>query len=210
MMAVLTPTDLPLQIEKRSARVAGIDRGISLNEILEGRDAQILPPFGADDADSEARFEGKRSSDGDDPFADFQFIGVAEGQIGQIFFIDFQEGEIGSGIGAAHCGGKFPSVVQDHGDLGGVFHHVVICHDKAIRADEKARAAGHLRLLLGHFRHPWHPRRPKGIPKKWRKKSSPKGSNGLCRSDDCALICDLMKTVAGIAFFATWVKDCDV
>ena len=55
---------MPVHIHQRTARVAGVDRRIGLDEILEGVDAQLVAPGGAYDAGCDSLPHAKRVANG--------------------------------------------------------------------------------------------------------------------------------------------------
>ena len=84
-------------VDQRSAAVAGVDRGIGLNEIVVGTGADH-PPLGADDSRGDGMFETERIADRHHPIADVQLARVAELGKGQIAAgaTDLDQGQVGA------------------------------------------------------------------------------------------------------------------
>ena len=72
-------------VDQCAAGVAGIDRRIGLDEILEGVDAQMRAAQGADDAHGHGLPDAEGVADGEHNVTHFHFIGVAKGDAGQVF-----------------------------------------------------------------------------------------------------------------------------
>ena len=174
LIAVLMPTTSPVQVEERAAAVAGVDRGVGLDEVVvgPGADGAIL---GADDAHRDRVAEAEGVADGDDVLADAQLLARAERRSGQIFgTLELEHREI-EPLVAAHdlrvensrssASLTFTCV--------GVFDDVRVGDDVPGGVDEEARAE---RLLLLHLiatalatavRRPWQKAngsKPKGKP----------------------------------------------
>src|SRR5207237_10373773 len=92
---------LAADVHERPARIAGVDGGVGLDEILNGvtRVLQALeqPAFGADDAGcpGEAEGFGERVPDRGRPFAHAGRVGIAELHRGQATRVDPDEGDVG-------------------------------------------------------------------------------------------------------------------
>ena len=63
---------LAARVDQRAAGIAGIDRGIGLNEILEGRDAELTAAGGADDAVGDGLRQAQRIADRQHRIPDLQ------------------------------------------------------------------------------------------------------------------------------------------
>ncbi len=91
-------TDDPaLQVDERATRIARIDRGIGLDEVLVTLDARTAAER-ADDARGHGLTEAERIADRQDKVADLQAIGIAHRNRRQIAARDLQHGDIGIGI----------------------------------------------------------------------------------------------------------------
>ena len=104
-MAVLMPTTRP-RIEQRPARVAGIERGGVLHDVLHqppGLPAHG-PADGADHAGRDGRLEAEGVSHRDHQLADLQAVGIAQFGPGQIAGHQPQQGQVGRRIVADQLG----------------------------------------------------------------------------------------------------------
>ena len=75
-MAELMPTRLPLASISAPPGVAGIDRGVGLDEVLEGVDAQVERPS-ADTIPIVTVCPTPKVADGQHDVADMQLVGMA-------------------------------------------------------------------------------------------------------------------------------------
>ena len=96
-IAVLMPISSPAQVDQRAARIAGIDRGVGLDEVLIALDAETAAPERADDARGDGLAEAERIADRHHVVTDLQPIAVAERH---------RRGAPGRGSGARRC--RFP------------------------------------------------------------------------------------------------------
>ena len=77
-IAVLTPTSRPVEIDQRAAGIAGIDRGIGLDEELIVGDADLRARQRRDDAVGHGLADAERIADREHHVADLQLVGIAE------------------------------------------------------------------------------------------------------------------------------------
>ncbi len=145
--------DLSHGVDEGAAAVAGVDGGVGLDEVLveafafahAGVHSSV---FGGDDSDADGGLvvahEGAEGvSDGDDPFADEEVVGVSEGYVGKAGGAGFEDGEVGAFVGADDVDGDFASVRQCDGcDFGGVFDDVVVGDDVSLGVEDEAAADG--------------------------------------------------------------------
>src|SRR5439155_3560287 len=68
---------LALEVDERAARIAGIDRRVSLDEVLIALDAEAAPAKRADDARGDGLTETERVADREDEVADLEAVGIA-------------------------------------------------------------------------------------------------------------------------------------
>ena len=92
--------DFAVDIDKRPAAVARIDRRVSLDEIFIIVNADIRAAFGADNAGGHGLRQAERLTDGNDPVADFQRLGIAESGNRQIVGVDFNHSDIAFRVSA--------------------------------------------------------------------------------------------------------------
>ena len=144
--------DLTADVDERPARVAGVDRRVGLDEILN-RVAGLLqalkqPALGADDARRHGEGErlAQRVPDRQRPLTHPGRVGIAELNRGQATRVDLDDGDVGVGIGADHLGRELTLVVQLHGDLVGAGDDVVVREDVAVARDDESRARALLHL----------------------------------------------------------------
>ena len=92
--------DLARHVDERAARVARVDGGVGLEEVVEGALADRAP-LGADDARRHRLLEAEGRADGQHPVADLDLVGVAEGGRGEgAAALEPQHGEIGALVDA--------------------------------------------------------------------------------------------------------------
>jgi hypothetical protein len=77
-------------------------------------------------------------TDGEDNVADAEFIAVSQSDGGQIFGLDFNDGDIGLGIGADNFGGEFTFIAERNFQLIGAFDDVVISKNITVIGDDDA------------------------------------------------------------------------
>ena len=77
-IAVLMPTSLPGQIDQRAAGIAGIDRGVGLDEELIIGDADLGARQRRHDAMRHGLPDAERIADRQHQVADLQIVGIAE------------------------------------------------------------------------------------------------------------------------------------
>src|SRR5262249_12947223 len=133
------PDHLAAHAYERTARVAGIDRCVGLNEVLDAaltaaRQTIQGAALGAHDAGSDREGESfaERVSNGEYPFADPGVIAVAERDRRQVLRVDLEDGDIRVGIGSYNLGLELSAVEQADCDLLGTFDDVVVREDVAI------------------------------------------------------------------------------
>ncbi len=83
-MAVLMPMQVAVHIHQRAARVAGVDGGVGLDEVLKGVDAQLAAAQRADDAAGHRLAHAKGVANGQHLVAHGQGVGVAQRDHGQL------------------------------------------------------------------------------------------------------------------------------
>src|SRR5207247_6236189 len=80
-------------IEEWSTRVAGIDRGIGLEQLDLIQDAELDTPLGADDASGHGLTQPERTAGGQNPVA-YLHLPVAVGEVGRQGVIRLQVGSM--------------------------------------------------------------------------------------------------------------------
>ena len=128
------------RVDERAAGVAGIDRRIGLDEVLEAIDAEMVAPERADDAHRDGVAEAERIADREHDVADLQMLHRAERDGRQVFAVGLEHGEIRFGIDAAHMRMQLASIGQYELDIVGAFDDVVIREHVAFGRDDDAGA----------------------------------------------------------------------
>ena len=76
-------------------RIARIDCGVGLDEVLVVLDAETAAACGADDAHRGGFADAERIADRENQIAHLQLGGIAERQRGQILRVNFQDRDVG-------------------------------------------------------------------------------------------------------------------
>ena len=138
-----------VEIHERAAGVAGIDRGIGLNEILVPLDAEPRAAERADDPGCHRLAEAEWIADRHHEVADLKLIRIAEIEGDQSGGFHLQQRNVGAGVAADELGRELAAVREIDRDLVRVFHHMVIRQDVAVaRIDDDARPRALLRNRL--------------------------------------------------------------
>ena len=98
------PTSSPRRVDQRAAGVARIDRGVGLDEVLVGRDAEIRASDGRDDAERDGLIQLVRVADREHPLGDLELRRVAPRHRRQIPGVDLQQRQVGGRIDADELG----------------------------------------------------------------------------------------------------------
>jgi hypothetical protein len=148
---------LAREVQQRTARVARIDGGVGLDEVVVGPLADV-PAGSAHDAGGDGVVETERISDRDHPVAGKHRVGVAERER-QVLALRLgpQQRDVGLRVLSDHLRVAVRAVGEDDVDLLDVLDHVVVGDDQTLIRDhesgsqtrhrEAARRGGSLRLL---------------------------------------------------------------
>ena len=154
MLWLTIPIDLALHVEHRPAGVAGIDRGVGLEELGErhGLVHRIGRPARADISHAQRVAQAVRRPHDDDLVAHVHRAGV--GHRGHLRArrhpVELQQGQIGRRLGGHHARRHRVAPDELHRDLVHGVHHVRRRHHLAVRRDEDAGAGlGKARLPRG-------------------------------------------------------------
>ena len=135
--------DAAFDVEQRPAGVAGIDRGVGLDEIGEGA-ARFLrrngTAEGGDDAGGDRAAEAERIADGDDGLADQQVGRRSDRRGEQVLRIDAQHGDVAVGIDADQFRRHLRAVAEVDGDARCAFDDVVVGDDDPFARPDEAGA----------------------------------------------------------------------
>ncbi len=139
--------ELAVERDQRAARIAGVDRGVGLDEVLVAFRVDPRPPERRDDAARHGLAEAEGIADGDDEIAHQQFLGIAKGHLGQVLGVDPEHRDVGGRIAADQLGLEAPVVAKGDADLVGILDHVAVGQHEAVPGiDDDARARAHLAL----------------------------------------------------------------
>jgi len=137
---------LAAQIDQRTAGVAGIDRGIGLNEIFIAFDVETRAAERADDPRSHRLTEPEWIADRHHVVAHPQCIRIAQCQGLQVLALDFQQSDVGGRIASYQLALQPAPVLERDRDLLRVLDHVMIGeHVAAACVDDDTRARRDLR-----------------------------------------------------------------
>ena len=129
-----------VEVEQRSAGIAAIDGGVGLNVIVV-RPRIDVAVARRDDAGGHGAAEAERITDGDDPFAEPQLVGIAElHRLERLVAVHAQQSQVALGILADQIGLELGAVIEDDIDLVGVGDHVIVGDDQPGRIDDEAGA----------------------------------------------------------------------
>ncbi len=141
---------LALHVEHRTAGVAGVDRRVDLQEIVERARADIAPAR-RDDAGGDRAAEAERVAGAHHPVAHLDRAAVAPADIGQRGRRGhLDQRHVGQIVHADHLGRQVGAVGQADHDLVGAADHVIVRDDIAGRVDDEA-GAGALHALLARL-----------------------------------------------------------
>ena len=145
----LIPTTSPGAIDQRAARVAGVDRGVGLDDVADreavGRLDLALER--GDDAGVTRAVEAERVADRDDRVADLHLCGVAERQrVGALGVVDLEQGDVGRGVGTDDLRLLRRALAELDVHALGALDHVCVGEDVAVVVDQEA-GAGRCALL---------------------------------------------------------------
>ncbi len=154
--------DFAVEVHQRTAAVAGVDRGIGLDEALALVESDSAP-LGADDSRGHGAFQSERIAQGQHPIADFHFIAVAQLRGREVVgALDAQHGQVGLRVRVDLGGLVLAAVVQANRDLAAVANNVGVGEDHARGIDNQpgaqaalavARNPRHILEELPQFRH---------------------------------------------------------
>ena len=139
----IDPDQPPVDIDQRAAGIAGIDRGVGLDEEAVVRNAGLGARQGRDDALGHGLADAEGIADRQSEVADLDGVGIAQLQHrkGRVLGgLDPQDREIAARVAQQDVGGKLAPVGKRHLDLVHVLDDVVVGHDEAGRIDDHARA----------------------------------------------------------------------
>ena len=146
----------PLDVHERAARVARIDRGVRLNEILVRFNSHIAAVSRADDAFGHGLSDTERVANRERHIADLHLVAVGHGDDGEILSVYLDHGQIGLRIAANDLGRVFMAILHGHFHLFGAVHDMVVGQNVTVFRDDDARpkTVHDLRPNLASRKHP--------------------------------------------------------
>jgi hypothetical protein len=130
-------------VEQRAAGVAGIDRGVGLDEVVVPLRAAHLDVAvkGRDDAPGHGVFVAEGVAEGEHRLADHQIAGCADADHRQrLVDVDLEHGQVGAGIVRHQLACDGLARGERHLDPADALHHVVVGDDVASVVDDHAGA----------------------------------------------------------------------
>ena len=149
-IAALTPTTSPASVDQRATRVARVDRGVGLDDVVDRLGVRRLDAAleRAHDPGGDGARVAERIAERDHGVADADAVGVPERERLERtrFGADLQHRDIRRRIGPDDSRTKAVVVREADPDRGRVMDDVVVGQDVAVLREHEARAE---RLLLG-------------------------------------------------------------
>ncbi len=124
------------RIDERPARVAKVDGRIRLDEVLQGRDAELLAARCADDAVRHRLRQPDGIADREHDVAYFELVGAPEGGDGQRAEINLENGQVRVRIAPDDMRVGDPAVGELHSDRVGVRDDVMVRDDMTALVDD--------------------------------------------------------------------------
>ena len=141
--------DVAVHVKQRSAGVAGVDCHIRLQHVdglAVGVDLAVERAHNACRHRKSQLAQGV--ADGNDLFADFDLVGVADGHGLKAGCVNFQKCNVVHFVGADDFRVILVAVIKLHGHARCALDHVVVGHNVAVRGEDEAAAAGRCRRDL--------------------------------------------------------------
>jgi hypothetical protein len=128
------------RVHQRAAGVALVDGRVGLDEVLEGRDAELAAAGGADDAVRHGLRQAQRAADRQHFVADLQPVGASQRHHRQFPELDPQHGEVGVRIAPDDRRLGHAAVSELDHDRVGIGDHVVVGGDVTLVVEDHAGA----------------------------------------------------------------------
>ena len=134
--------DLPTRGDERTARVAGVQRGIGLDDVIDEA-ARARPKRAAErahNARSYRRLKAVRVANGNDQLAHANGLRVPQRRRHNLWRIDSEHGKVGVRVPAYEVRLKPASIRQRHLDRCRSMHDVAVGKNKSVRCEDESRA----------------------------------------------------------------------
>src|SRR5258708_4583536 len=159
--------DLAPGIDQRAAGVAGVERGVCLDDVVDkpaGLRAQGSSE-GADDSGGQSVLKAVGVADGDDQLSHADFMRVAQAHGLEDGCVNAQQREIGVGVFTDQRGGEVASVEQKHSNGVGLVYHMAVGEDESVggKGEPRAAAAAFVATFTALFHHDSDHRRADGL-----------------------------------------------
>ena len=135
-------------VDQCSTRVARVDGGVGLDEVLKGVDAELVAPQCTDNAAGHRLPHAEGVANGQHLVADLQGVGAAQHDHRKAVQVDLEHGQVGIGVCANDFGPGMTAIVQNDFDFVGTLNHMVVGQDVAAGADDHATAQADLGLVV--------------------------------------------------------------
>src|SRR5947207_743006 len=141
---------LGLQVHERPAGISWVDRGVGLEEVVEGA-LTDLAGLGADDPRRHRGLQAERRADGDHPVADADLVRVAQSSEAKIALavVQLEHGEVGLLVQADDLRLVLAAVERDDLDVGRPFDDMGVGERDARRVHDDAGAQAPLGDAFG-------------------------------------------------------------
>ena len=130
----------PIDIAKRAAAVAGVDRGVGLDELVVIAAETERASLGADDAESEGVWQLERGADRESQFTNLQALAIPQLRDRQISGRDFQDSQVTAFVGPQQLGLEAASIAQFDLNPAGSIDDMVVREDVAFLRKNESRA----------------------------------------------------------------------
>ncbi len=132
------PDHFSIDIQKRPARVARIDRSVGLDEVLIGLNTHVGAPRGGNNADRHGAVQAERVADRNRPLPHVQFVRITKDRHRQVGYVYLDNRDVALGVAADNLGIVDLIVGKLDLDTLGIPHDMIIGDDITILADQKA------------------------------------------------------------------------
>src|SRR6266571_4671337 len=106
-----------LGVHQGATGVAGIDRGVGLDEVLIIQPDGAASASGTDDTSGHGLADAERIADRQHYIPHLNFVTVGHGHSRQVLGVHFNHGDVALGVATDDFGGEFAAILQRHFDL---------------------------------------------------------------------------------------------